>query len=319
MSAAIASAETFASGRYSKRKRTQVSYHLDDLEYSDTESEFESPQAKKPKAQTTKPLPKRKIFPFLDLPAEIRNTIYNYTLCDPSGIKFVGTYHKKRRVATRVSTKYPSSGGRYDSPTSKRVVEDVLDADGNYTPLVPSLLAVNKQIYSEGIDILYGNQLTFADSFALYSFLINLGPARAQRLKKLRVLGWLHSRGLKVYNNACFAALAWATNLTSLVVHVHINKYCSPRRAADQFYRDAFPWLEAVSAAKGKHGAALDVVTLDETALSDSWVSCNSDESVPTPKEKAKHFKAELAKCLDEHRDMVLKKSKNKMAKKVKS
>lgn len=317
MSAATASAETFASGRYSKRKRTQVSYHLDDLEYSDTESDFESPQAKKPKARTTKPLPKRKIFPFLDLPAEIRNTIYNYALYDPSGINFVGTYQKKRRVAARVSAEYASNAsGRYYSPTSKRVVEDVLDADGDHTSLVPSLLAVNKQIYSEGIDILYGNQLTFIDSFALYSFLINLGPTRAQRLKKLRILGWLHSRGLKVYNNACFAALAWATNLTSLVVHVRINKYCSPRRGADQFYRDAFPWLEAVGAAKGKRDAALDVVMLDDAYLSDP---CDSDESVPSPEERVEQFKAELAKYLDAHRDGILAKPKNKMAKKVKS
>lgn len=46
MSNATASADTFASGRYSKRKRTQVTYHLDDLDYSDTESDFESPQTK---------------------------------------------------------------------------------------------------------------------------------------------------------------------------------------------------------------------------------------------------------------------------------
>ena len=40
------STQTFASGRYSKRKRTQVTYHLDDLDYSDSESDFERPQAK---------------------------------------------------------------------------------------------------------------------------------------------------------------------------------------------------------------------------------------------------------------------------------
>lgn len=38
--------ETFASGRYSKRKRTQVTYHLDDLDYSESESDFDAPQAK---------------------------------------------------------------------------------------------------------------------------------------------------------------------------------------------------------------------------------------------------------------------------------
>jgi hypothetical protein len=43
---AAASTDTFASGRYSKRKRTQITYHLDELDVSDSESDFDSPQAK---------------------------------------------------------------------------------------------------------------------------------------------------------------------------------------------------------------------------------------------------------------------------------
>jgi len=38
--------QTFASGRYSKRKRTQVTYFMDELDVSDAESDFESVQAK---------------------------------------------------------------------------------------------------------------------------------------------------------------------------------------------------------------------------------------------------------------------------------
>lgn len=39
--------DTFASGRYSKRKRTQVTYHMDELEVSDSEtSDYERPQMK---------------------------------------------------------------------------------------------------------------------------------------------------------------------------------------------------------------------------------------------------------------------------------
>ncbi|EUC46244.1 hypothetical protein COCMIDRAFT_25673 [Bipolaris oryzae ATCC 44560] len=319
MSAATAPAETFASGRYSKRKRTQVSYHLDDLEYSDTESDFESPQAKKPKARTTKTLPKRKTFPFLDLPAEIRNTIYNYALCDPSGINFISACYKKRRVAARVSAEYMSKISRYYNTTSKRATGDNIDANGDYVPLVPSLLAVNKQIYHEGIDILYGNQLTFVDSLALYSFLINLGPVRAQRLRKLQILGWHHSRAMKVYNNACFAALAWATNLTSFDIRAPIGSYRAMHDGADQFYRDAFPWLEAVGAAKGKPDAALDVLTLGEMCLSGPWSSRSSDDSVPEHEQRVEQFKAEVAKLLGAHRDRILAEPNKKTAKKVKS
>jgi hypothetical protein len=38
--------EFFASGRYSKRKRTQITYTMDELDVSDSESDFESAPAK---------------------------------------------------------------------------------------------------------------------------------------------------------------------------------------------------------------------------------------------------------------------------------
>jgi hypothetical protein len=38
--------QTFASGRYSKRKRTQVTYYMDELDVSDSESDFEGVQVK---------------------------------------------------------------------------------------------------------------------------------------------------------------------------------------------------------------------------------------------------------------------------------
>lgn len=37
---------SFASGRYSKRKRTQVTYFMDELDVSDSESDFEAARAK---------------------------------------------------------------------------------------------------------------------------------------------------------------------------------------------------------------------------------------------------------------------------------
>ena len=46
MSNATASAETFASGRYSKRKRTQITYRMDELDVSDADSDIEKPHVK---------------------------------------------------------------------------------------------------------------------------------------------------------------------------------------------------------------------------------------------------------------------------------
>jgi hypothetical protein len=46
MSEIAANQQTFASGRYSKRKRTQVTYFMDELDVSESESDFEGVQAK---------------------------------------------------------------------------------------------------------------------------------------------------------------------------------------------------------------------------------------------------------------------------------
>jgi hypothetical protein len=46
MSDVAANEQSFASGRYSKRKRTQVTYYMDELDVSDSESDFESAPAK---------------------------------------------------------------------------------------------------------------------------------------------------------------------------------------------------------------------------------------------------------------------------------
>jgi hypothetical protein len=46
MSEIVATEQCFASGRYSKRKRTQITYCIDEMDVSDTESDFPSVQTK---------------------------------------------------------------------------------------------------------------------------------------------------------------------------------------------------------------------------------------------------------------------------------
>jgi hypothetical protein len=63
---------------------------------------------------------------------------------------------------------------------------------------------VSKQIHQEAVDTLYGkNEFIFTDSFALYNFMINLGPRGAKHLKTLRLRGWLYGRATKAYNHSC--------------------------------------------------------------------------------------------------------------------
>lgn len=137
------------------------------------------------------------------------------------------------------------------------------DPEKPYQLILP-LLAVSKQIYHEGRDMLYSNEFVFGNVYALYAFLINLGPVTTKYLKTLRVLRWGHNRTMRVYNHTCFAALVWATNITTLRIDEPSDYQYAGKEAALQFYRDAFPWLEAFGVAKGRADAAVDVIKFGE-------------------------------------------------------
>ncbi|KAG9191121.1 hypothetical protein G6011_09209 [Alternaria panax] len=314
--------ETFASGRYSKRKRTQVAYHLDDLEYSDSESDFDTPQAKKQTVKTgSRPLPKRKIFPFLELPAEIRNLIYEYTLTDSGGINLVGTFKHKRRTVERISAECQTGISQGRSWSDTLLMNDNIRSQHEQpAALVPSLLAVSKQVHQEGVDILYGkNEFTFTDSFALYNFLINLGPRGAKHLKTLRIRGWLNGRAMKAYNHSCFAALVWATNITAFHIETRIGLYRATRYGAEQLYRNAFPWMEAVGLAQGKFDAVVDIIHVCDNYFDAYPANYRHLSSASSNKEKLEEFKAALRKALGAQQKHIMAPTvkKCKVAKKV--
>lgn len=168
--------------------------------------------------------------------------------------------------------------------------------------ILPSLLAVNKQIYAEAVNILYGNEFVFIDSEALYAFLIALGPSGARHLKSIRLMGWQHSRGKGTYNHTCFDVLAWATNLTSFHITTPIGYYRSSNLGAGQFYRDAFRWLEAYGAAKGKRDAAIDILHLEETCFSNIW----GPHSNLSHADRVKQFKTVLTDCMNKQHDRIM-------------
>jgi hypothetical protein len=327
MSQTATTEQTFASGRYSKRKRTQIKYCMDELDVSDNESDFETalqtkvrrtkchactPSNTKQKRKPTapKPLPKSKIFPFMDLPAEIRNIIYSYSLADPSGINLVGTFKHKRRTVERVSA--AAQAGINDTSrhySYSKINDDMRATYAEPTALVPALLAVNKQIHQEAGDMLYANDFIFADSFALYSFMLNLGPSGAKSLKSVRIMNWGYGRALKAYNHSCFAVLAWATNLNKLVLDKMPGYNRSPKGAAEQLYRDAFPWLEAIAAARGKVDAGLDALEIGEDALENMSLDRSQVGAV---KDVADMFRGKLGDLLGKQQQRVMAKTVKK-------
>ncbi|KAF2438461.1 hypothetical protein P171DRAFT_491129 [Karstenula rhodostoma CBS 690.94] len=272
--------------RASKRKRAQVSYYeepvsddeMPDVLEVDDESEEEvvkkSSRAKKHKVASSKPLPKKKVFPFLKLPAEIRNDIYSYSLHDPAGIYLFSTTQKFRRTVFR-GTERAFLGRAADPPLQRNALRRNDDSDDeaetaqqappcdSFRPLAPALLAVCKQINTEAREILYDHEFWIKDTLALHSFLVDLGPRAAGYLKNVTLGEWGFGRGVhKAYNHACFTALSAALNLEHFTFHGILSWSQTPKAGATIFYRDAFPWLEAVGAAKGKVDAALDVIDI---------------------------------------------------------
>jgi hypothetical protein len=250
----------------------------------------------------------------MELPAEIRNLIYTYALMDPDGINFIATFKHRRRTVERISTEHlqnlETGYRRYPTCRGKRVRAQPPQHE-KPMPLASSLLAVSKQIYSEGLDILYSNEFVFADTFALYAFLLNLGPARAKHLKTLRLLAWGQGRMKKAYNHSCFAVLVWATNITAFHIDAHMYDI---KHGSQQFYRDAFPWLEAMDSAKARSDAAVDVLHIGEDCLTGSWGWANRhhNPALTSHEDKVKQFKAALSKLLHAQQKRVMAKPAKK-------
>ncbi|KAF2681662.1 hypothetical protein K458DRAFT_343244 [Lentithecium fluviatile CBS 122367] len=287
-----------AAARYPKRKRAQVEYaepEVDGEEYvdeDDSQDVVEFPQTKKHKSSFSRPLPKRKIFPFMELPAEIRNEIYRLCLTASVGIFLRSTTKKFRRTVCQVSEEDLIGNhscdffdhSRYSADNGS--ADDSIDADSSIaddetteaakakeetkkprpseetTSLVPALLAVNKQMHYECRDLLYNNHFYLENPLALHSFLVDIGPRAASLLKDITLMQWSDGRGHKSYNHTCFTALMGATNLESFNTHGYLRSGASGKHVAIQMYRDSFPWLEAVGHERRKPDAAVDIFNI---------------------------------------------------------
>lgn len=241
----------------------------------------------------------------MKLPAEIRNMIYTYALTDPSGVNLVGAFKHRRRTVERVSAKMASGLNNYHRPN--RLLNDSFRSKfEDPVGLVPSLVAANKQTYQEGRAILYNNEFIFADTAALYGFMLNLSASGAHQLKHLRIKQWAYGRGMKGYNHACFAVLTQATNLKTLRLDKMSGWARKPQGAASKCYRDAFPWLEAVGAAKGRCDAGVDVLRLEPGFFDYGYRHGNTHRNL-TDEEKTDEFLEELRKLLGAQQQRVMK------------
>ncbi|EME44988.1 hypothetical protein DOTSEDRAFT_79145 [Dothistroma septosporum NZE10] len=227
-------------------------------------------KAKKPK--------KEKPFRFLDLPAELRDEIYELALTDVDGLALVLRTKSYRRVVARgvIEVEGGSGSSSYYYGKKRRQSRwaryydrnNDNDTDKISAPvrsLVPNLLATCQQIRAEGGSYLYKQEIILEDMTALQTFVAQIGQYNRDMLTDITVKGWGTGRGVHKGNNySAFCLLASCTGLKELFLDCALGWYRNPKQLATQIFRDGHYFLEAYAAANGGIDAAVNLIQLDE-------------------------------------------------------
>ncbi|KAI4223310.1 MAG: hypothetical protein L6R36_005514 [Xanthoria steineri] len=255
-----------------KRKRKETSYFPSDsesdLDAHEAEAYESEPEGARPakRAKTSravgpsKPLPKKKIFPFYSLPAELKNKIYSYALTGDGPIYLISKrkHHYRHAIALGDTDSFGKDSRRGSYGYMRQNDNPVI----HKPPLVPQLLGLNRQIRGETQPILYGaNIFAVEDMKALHTFLANIGPKNCEYLQQISIKQLGHSRTTSSLAYPAFVLLANAVNLTRLEMDCAIS-WGDGDRIGRAFWREAHHWIESVGRHKGRRDAALDIVEL---------------------------------------------------------
>jgi hypothetical protein len=222
---------------------------------------------KKTKAPRKKAEPPPKIFPFLNLPPELRNKIYELCLL-PKKDKFKFIIQKRdiRHLAVHQG---PLQGGNTQRTRT-------------------NILRLNKQIHAEAASLLYSHKMYFSNHIVLQAFIGQIGPTNRELLRHL-VFSDENRSPTTVQLLFAFNMLSLATNIEEL----HLNSYWmaffwssrndSPAQAgtrmAQKLFREAVHWFDAMERSKGSPFAGLDVLKVESCLFLRSGKV--RDESVP--------------------------------------
>ncbi|KAF2661383.1 hypothetical protein K491DRAFT_451521 [Lophiostoma macrostomum CBS 122681] len=221
-------------------------------------------------AKTSKTTVKRRSkasFPFLDLPAEIRNIIYGYCLVDNQYAVSIGIEREKvrRRLVKR---------GDFISQHGEAALEVVKSSTAHIKGVLRwrlnnqfcvQLLRVNKQIHDEAITILYAQNLfSFLDPTSMLFFFNKIG-SNIRDIRRISLLFW-DNRDAVVNKNRAFIKLVEAVNLESLALEggclYSMTRYSNSYPDALHFYQTAQPWLWAVAGRTGCKETPLRILHL---------------------------------------------------------
>ncbi|KAL9037793.1 MAG: hypothetical protein Q9180_003520 [Flavoplaca navasiana] len=241
-----------------KRARKETSYYpsesetgpeseVEDDEAYDAEGKaFASSKTKlrvNPKADKTKALPRKMIFPFMSLPAEIKNLIYKYALTS----------------GHEISLAFKMKGYRHTVVPPARV---------SRPSLAPAIIALNHETNMQAQPVLYGaNVFALEDPKALLAFCASIGPKNCAMLQKVNLKHFGNTAVRRAQCYPAFAALAIAVDLQILKLDCNIRRG-EPILTARQFFRDGHNWLEAVGAKEGRRDAAVDRIELGHQNVS---------------------------------------------------
>lgn len=236
-----------------------------------------------------KRLPKNKIFPFLSLPPELRNKIYEECLLDASynldGEEVPGMWLGNKQQAYRrgVERLIPEPADWDDEDRTHSICcsrgywhhqrnqdQDRDDIEQPERAMNVNLLATCKQINSEANALFYGQRLIFTNYTALTGFVSGLTPKTASMLRHIEIRCYALSRTRKNMGFTAMSLLAakGAVNIKLLHLNCRIGWFGLShsrrdpptekaiadmlKRVGRKVFRDVYPWLDAVMASQPK-------------------------------------------------------------------
>ncbi|KAL8992856.1 MAG: hypothetical protein Q9169_006789 [Polycauliona sp. 2 TL-2023] len=157
--------------------------------------------------------PQKPIFPFLSLPAELRNKIYQYALTTNYEVPLRCKRFNTGKVVPKLgptrcfqSILFRSRGAPWKDDWREEF------APSERPSFAPNILVLNRQVHEEAQAILYGsNFLSFKNTKSLLILCTFIGPKNIAVLQELRIKMW--GWGSEVVNYTAFAMLTRAVSL----------------------------------------------------------------------------------------------------------
>ncbi|KAF2637061.1 hypothetical protein P280DRAFT_137576 [Massarina eburnea CBS 473.64] len=177
-------------------------------------------------------------FPFLKLPAEIRNMIYKLVLATDDEIEFQRAYENREKGRFLIKRQRPHI---------------ITNNDINV-----KLLRVSKQIREEATVFLYsGNTFFFFSANTLPKFFSQY----ATHVRDIRSITLNVCHCSQAALEKAFSYLAFADRLERLCLHYQMSPRYTFQDNVDIFFWGSRYWLEAVGIRKGNKNAALQMIT----------------------------------------------------------